>query len=342
MGDQTGVLLVNLGTPRSYQGRDVKRYLNEFLTDGRVITLPWLQRQLLVRGLIVPRRYKESAEQYKEVWTDEGSPLLVYGKQVKKALKDSLGEDFEVELAMRYQEPSIGAGLDKLRKKNCRQLIVLPLFPQYASATTGSVHQAVMDKVRTWTTVPDLQFISAYPDQEQMIAAFCARIREKNLEDYEHLVLSFHGLPESQIRTADCSGRCLTETCCNEYQSDNRFCYRAQCFATARAIVNNLGLESDAYSVCFQSRLGKDPWIQPYANDVIENLADKGLKRILVASPAFICDCLETIFEIGMEYNKEFQDRGGEQLDLVEGLNDHPLWIEALSSMIIQRSPALI
>lgn len=331
--DQTGVLIVNLGTPDTYHPRDVRRYLIEFLTDGRVIDLPWLKRQILVRGIIVPKRYKESSKAYERVWSEAGSPLKHYGISVRDKLQKSLGAQFQVELAMRYQNPSIEKGLEQL--KRCKALIILPLFPQYASATTGSVHQKVMEILSRWTTIPKLHFINSYPLQKEMIAAFCDRGKNFQIPFYDHVVFSFHGLPEKHLRKADLSGFCLKDPeCCRQVCNHNRDCYSRQCHATAEAIAKGLGVHSDRYTVSFQSRLGKDPWIKPFTLDTLELLLAEGKKRVLVFSPAFVCDCLETIDEIGNEYRREFLSHGGEALDLVPGLNDHPLWIEALKTLV--------
>lgn len=331
-----GVLLINLGTPKSPHLKDVFNYLNEFLTDPRVMDLPWLKRQLLVRGLIVPKRYKQSSEQYRHLWLKEGSPLLYYGELVQKKLQEALGDEYIVELAMRYQTPSISDSLEKLRKANLDELIVLPLFPQYASATTGSVNQKVMESLRHWNTFPRLVFINHFFEEPLFIDAICARAKQYALSSFDHLLFSFHGLPERQIRKADLSGSCLSKECCLQLCMNKSFCYKAQCFATAKAIAAKLDLKTENYSICFQSRLGNDPWIQPYLSDVMKDCKEKGYKSILVFSPSFICDCLETTCEISIEYQREFKRMGGEKLQLVEGLNDHPLWIDALKHLVLE------
>lgn len=327
-----GVLLVNLGTPTSYRWLDVWRYLNEFLTDPRVIDLPWLQRQLLVKGLIVPARCRQSARQYAQVWTEQGSPLMVHGRAVKAQLQALLGERFKVALAMRYQSPSIAEGLDELRE--AERLIILPLFPHYASATVGSIHQKVMQVVSRWPVIPPLTLVSDYFDHPLLIAAFCARAQQYPLHDYDHILFSFHGLPERHVRRASPQSSCLSATCCRAVRADNRFCYRAQCYATARAIAAGLDLPPARYSVCFQSRLGKEPWLQPYLSDQLPACVRQGWRRVLVFSPSFVCDCLETSYEIGYEGAHQFSLMGGTALQLVEGLNSHPLWIEALGSIV--------
>lgn len=336
MENKIGVLLVNLGTPKSSQPKDVYRYLIEFLTDSRVIDLPWIQRQLLVRGVIVPFRYRESSRQYQKIWTQEGSPLMVYGKKVKASLQDTLGDQFLVELAMRYQEPSIQNSIALLMKAGIDQLIVLPLFPQYASATTGSVHQRVQEVLSQYQVIPKLTLINQYATHPALIKAFCAVAKGYTIKEYDHILFSFHGIPESHIRKANPYGKCLSTTCCSQLCLTNRNCYSAQCYATARAIAHELNLPEQRYDVCFQSRLGKDPWLQPYTLAKIKQLGHEGKKNVLVLCPAFVCDCLETLFEMGVENAQEFQHAGGQKLELVRGLNDHPLWIDALRTITLE------
>lgn len=330
-----GVLLVNLGTPRSAQPSEVYRYLIEFLTDERVIDLPWLKRQLLVRGMIVPFRYRQSARAYQQIWTKGGSPLLIYGRQLQEKLQHALGKNFRVELAMRYQEPSIKEGIASLMKEGVQQLIVLPLFPQYASATTGSVHQRVQEELANYNVIPKVTLIDQFTTHPGLIHAFSERAKQYDLNDYDHVLFSFHGLPEKHIKKADRMGRCLKSSdCCAQWSDGNYACYSAQCYASARAIAESIGLSSERYTICFQSRLGKDPWLQPYTSATIHALAKNGKKRVLVFCPAFVCDCLETTYEIGIEYAAEFKQAGGERLDLVEGLNAHPAWISAVASIV--------
>lgn len=332
-----GVLLVNLGTPDSHHPSAVYRYLNEFLTDDRVIDIPWIQRQLLVRGLIVPFRYRQSAKLYRRLWTANGSPLLFHGKAVEKKLQEALGHSHHVVLAMRYQSPSIRDGLDKLQKEQVDEILILPLFPQYASSTTGSVHQKVMKVVQNWQVFPKLTFLNQYFEHPGLIDAFYQRGLQYPVDSYDHILFSFHGLPERHIRKADPSGTCLSKECCQTACQNNRFCYKAQCHATARAIVAKLSLKEDNYTICFQSRLGKDPWLQPYTSDVLKECAAKGFKRLLVFCPSFVCDCLETTCEITHEYGEEFKKLGGKELQLVEGLNSHPAWIEALRAIVLEQ-----
>ncbi len=313
---KTGILLVNLGTPKSSKPKDVRNYLIEFLTDGRVIDLPYLRRQLLVRNLIVPSRYRQSAKLYEEIWTEDGSPLLVYGREVERALQKELGEAFCVKLAMRYQEPSIKEGLLDLKKEGMKRLIVLPLFPQYASATTGSVHQKVLEEIKMWRVIPEMHLIHHFFDHPRVIEAFCDRIQEVDYKAYDHILFSYHGLPLSHVLKENQDGSC----------------YATQCTQMTELLADRLGLEN--YSRAYQSRLGKEPWLQPYVSDALDALLKEGKKKILVCAPSFVCDCLETIQEIGIEYADAFVKNGGEKLDLVEGLNCHPTWITGIKEVV--------
>lgn len=334
---KTGILLINLGTPDSSAPSDVRRYLIEFLTDERVIDLPWLQRQFLVRGLIVPRRYKTSAKAYKEIWTSEGSPLLVHGNRLKAALQKELGGRFLVELAMRYQNPSIEVGLDALLKQGISDLIILPLFPHYASATTGSVHQKVMETLSRRHVIPKVTFIDQYCDHPGLLEAFCATAKAHPITDYDHVLFSFHGLPERQLTKVDCYNHCLSSSnCCEKIDAINKNCYAAQCYATATALAKRLEISRQKYTISFQSRLGKEPWLQPYTAQTIVDLAKNKKENVLVFCPSFVCDCLETLYEIKVEYAEDFRKAGGKQLTLVEGLNDSPAWVQGLRNIILE------
>jgi ferrochelatase len=337
MSSSTGVLLVNLGTPDSPNPRDVYRYLIEFLTDPRVIDSPWIIRQFLVRGVIVPFRYRRSALSYQQIWTKEGSPLMVHTRQAKNLLQTLLGPSFHVEMAMRYQNPSIQQGIDTLMQKRIDHLVVIPLFPQYASATTGSVQQKVMEVLKHKMIIPKVTMIDEYATHPDLIQAFCKVGRQYHPESYDHILFSFHSLPQRHVKKADRYNRCLQDSnCCQTRCKENQSCYTAQCHATAYAIAKELNLSQKNTSICFQSRLGNDPWLQPYTSHTIQKLAKEGKKRVLVFCPSFVCDCLETIFEIGVEYAAEFKHAGGETLDLVKGLNSEPAWIETLKSLVMQ------
>lgn len=333
-----GVLLINLGTPDSPSKKDVKRYLSEFLTDKRVIDIPWLFRQLLVRCKIIPSRYQTSATTYSTIWTSVGSPLLVYGKKVQENLQKSLGNQFRVELSMRYQNPSIKKGLENLRKEGIDNIIIFPLFPQYASATTGSIHEKVMDVIKNWNVIPTLRFIQQFATHPAYIDAILATAKKYDISSYDHVIFSYHGLPERQLKKADLQNWCLRQSnCCQKPCKENQTCYAANCFATTGELVKHLKLIPDQYTISFQSRLGKEAWTRPNTSEIIEKLAALGKKKVLVFCPSFVCDCLETLYEIKIEYGELFKEKGGEKLDLVYGLNDHPEWIEALRTIIFSQ-----
>ena len=335
--NKKGVLLVNLGTPDSPSTADVRKYLNEFLMDERVIDVNPVLRTMLVKGVIVPFRGPKSAKLYKEIWSDTtGSPLMHYSLLQKDLLQKKLGDDYHVELAMRYQSPSIESALQRLQDAGVKSIKVLPLFPHYASASSGSVLQKVMELVSQWQTIPNISFVNSFHDNELMIKVFAENAQKYQPESYDHILFSFHGLPQRQLIKSDHSAKhCLKKhNCCSTLTDNNKFCYSAQCHDTARLIADQLSIPSDKFTVCFQSRLGKDPWVQPYTSVVIEELAKKGLKRILVFCPAFVADCLETVYEVTVEYGDEFKKLGGDHVQLVESLNDHPLWIDALEGLV--------
>ncbi|WP_295769753.1 ferrochelatase [uncultured Mucilaginibacter sp.] len=331
-----GVLLVNLGTPDNPETPAVRRYLDQFLMDERVIDINAFNRFLLIKGIIVPFRAPKSAKSYREIWTEEGSPLMIYTVKTTELLKQRLGGEYHVEMAMRYQNPSIESALAKLRAAQVTSIQVIPLFPQYASASTGSVHQKVMEIVSKWQTIPAMSFVNSYYDDDLIIEAFAQNGAKHKPEEYDHVLFSFHGLPQRQMIKADETGRhCLKSAdCCQTITGANRFCYSAQSHATARLIAERLNIPKEKYTLTFQSRLGRDPWMQPYTSEVIAQLAKKGVKRLLVFCPAFVADCLETIFEVSVEYDEEFKHAGGEHVQLVESLNDSPLWIDALERMV--------
>ncbi len=331
-----GVLLVNLGTPDNPEVPAVKRYLDQFLMDERVIDIPRFNRTLLVKGIIVPFRSPKTSKLYKEIWNEKGSPLLYYSEIQAKLLQDKLGDDYQVELAMRYQSPSIANALQRLKDNLVESIRVIPMFPQYASASTGSVMQLVMELVSKWPTIPPISFVNSFHDNQLMIEIFAENARKHQPETFDHVLFSFHGLPERQLLKCDHTGNyCLkVDNCCETLNDTNKFCYSAQGHDTARLLANELGLPKEKYTVCFQSRLGKEPWVQPYTTDVLKKLAAEGKKRLLVFSPAFVADCLETLYEITVEYHEEFKALGGEHVQLVESLNDNPKFIDALAGMV--------
>lgn len=334
---KTTVLLLNLGTPDSPKVSDVRSYLSQFLNDPRVIDIPWLLRKILVNLIIVPFRAPKSAKVYKALWTDEGSPIILHSYSVQQKLQDQLGNDFHVELAMRYKNPSIPTVLERIRASNPEKIIVVPMFPHYASASTGSALQAVMDIVRKWWVIPELSIISQYWDHPGYINAFLERGKQYDWKEYDHVLFSYHGLPERQVDKVYDEGLCQSKHCESEITEENKFCYKATCYGTTRLLAEGLGIPEDKYTVCFQSRLDKN-WLEPFSDKVVEQKAKEGAKKLLVFSPAFVADCLETTIEIGDEYQEIFEEHGGEKVQLVESLNDHPLWINALEDMVRKRA----
>ncbi len=332
---KTGILIVNLGTPDEPKRAAVYRYLKQFLLDPRVVDINPIARNLLVRGIIAPFRSGKSAKAYQELWTENGSPLKYYGFRLVEQIQQLMGPDYIVELAMRYQTPSIEAAIQKMMVEKVEKIVVFSLFPQYASATTGSVHEEVMRVLTKQQIIPSVDFISNYPTWAPMIALYAQNARKFDLASYDHILFSYHGLPQRQLRKGDQFNHCLKSAdCCQTLTPTNQFCYSAQCYATTQAIAAQLDLKPTQYTVCFQSRLGADPWTQPYTVRTIEALAKSGAKRLLVFCPAFTADCLETIVEIGSEYKEDFEKWGGEHIDLVPSLNDSPGWASAIANRL--------
>lgn len=332
---KTGILLANLGTPDSYETSDVRRYLRQFLMDGRVIDIPWFPRFLLVNGIIAPFRAPKSAAVYKKVWLPGGSPLKVYGLSLAEKVQGFLGPDFLVKLGMRYQNPSMESALEEFRKAGIKNIQIIPLFPQYASATSGSVVEEAGRIFSAWQCIPEFRITGPFYNEGFFLDPIAAMLKEAwNLADYDQVLFSYHGLPERQIRKGDAAGCCLKENCCGSIRKDNFLCYRAQCFETSRLLASRSGIPAEKYSTSFQSRLGRDPWIKPYTEDLIKSWPGKGVKKVLVLSPSFVSDCLETTEEIGDEYREVFMHAGGEIWDLLPCLNDGNDWAKGLSDYI--------
>lgn len=335
MNKKIGVLIVNLGTPDSPSVPDVRKYLREFLMDERVIDIPFINRWFLINFIIAPFRAPKSAKVYQQLWTPAGSPLKIYGHSVEEKLQKVLGDQYVVKLAMRYQSPSIEDGLNALQKECLSEIIVVPFFPQYASASTGSVYKKVMEVVKDWLVLPEIRFVNRFLDHPKFVEGF-ANLGKKYMaqREYDHFVFSYHGIPERQITKGDVANHCSFGSCCDTLTHQNQHCYRAQCYETTRLFVKAMNIPEGKYTVCFQSRLGKTPWIKPYTDEVIPELAKKGVKSVLAFSPAFVADCLETTIEVGEEYKEAFEELGGQHWQLVESLNDSDIWIEALEDIV--------
>ena len=337
---KTGVLLIQLGTPDSPKLKDVRRYLSEFLNDERVIDIPWLPRKLLVNGIIVPFRAPKSAKIYKELWEIGGgvSPLLTHTLNLKEKLQHHFSNDeVTIEMAMRYQHPSMDSVLEKMRLCNYDQIIVLPLFPQYASASSGSAIKKAMKIIQKWWVIPEIKIINQFWDNQGYIESIVERAKEFDLASFDHILFSYHGLPERQVdKVYEGKDLCGDQPCETEVNEKNKFCYKATSFATTRLIAAKLGITESQYTVCFQSRLDKK-WLTPFSDKVVEEWGKKGAKNLLVFSPAFVADCLETIIEIGTEYQEIFEKHGGKKVQLVPSSNTHPLFINGLVQLIKER-----
>jgi ferrochelatase len=341
MKTPTGLLLVNLGTPDAPDTPSVRRYLRQFLSDPRVLDINPVGRAALLNLVILPFRPARSAEAYRKIWGADGSPLLSHSRALTAAVATRLGERWRVELGMRYGNPSIEAALGALRRAGCDRVVVLPLYPQYSAASTGStVEEVCRVAARLWVT-PMLTFVGAFYDDPRFIEAFVAVGRPILDAGWDHVLFSYHGLPERQTQRTDETGaHCLRRhDCCDAIVAANRNCYRAQCFATTRALVAALGLREGSYSTAFQSRLGRTPWIRPFTDEVVRELAGRGVKRLAIYEPSFVADCLETLEEIGIRARDDFRAHGGEELALIPSLNATAPWVEAVAHLATTHVP---
>jgi ferrochelatase len=333
----TGLLLINLGTPDEPTTGPVRRYLRQFLSDPRVVDINPVGRWLLLNLIILPTRPAKSAHAYRTIWDPKrGSPLLYHSRDLTAAVAQRLGDGWRVELAMRYGNPSIESGLAALRAAGCDRIVALPLFPQYASSSTGSAVEELLRHAGAAWNVPWLEIVPPFWDEPGFLDAFAEVGRAPIAElSADHVLFSFHGLPERQIRKSDDTGaHCLASpSCCDRMVDANRNCYRAQSYATARGIAERLGLAADRYSVSFQSRLGRTPWIKPYTDVVLDELAARGVKRLAVYSPAFVADCLETLEELRIRAREQFLAAGGEELVLIPSLNATPPWADTVAAL---------
>lgn len=330
-----GVLLVNLGSPDSTTTKDVKKYLGEFLMDERVIDIPYLVRALLVKGIILNTRPKKSAKAYRKIWWPEGSPLIVLSKRLHKKVQDKV--EIPVALAMRYGNPSLEFGLQQLVNQGVTNVLVVPLYPQFAMATTETILVLAQQLVEEKFPTLQLESLPAFYNKKEYIQNLAASIQEyKNSFQPDYILFSYHGVPERHIKKSDVTkSHCKIDgQCCITSSAAHEFCYRHQCYETTRQVAEALGLEEGTYSTSFQSRLGRDPWLQPYTDATIDGLAQKGIKKLAVATPAFVSDCLETLEEIGMEAAHSFKENGGEDFLAIPCLNDREDWVATLSNWI--------
>ena len=328
--NKPALLLINLGTPNSTSYFDVFKYLREFLMDGRVIDVPYFLRFILVTLIICPIRSFSSGKIYKKLWnlSDGVSPLLKNTEELTNKLNQKQNK-YTVFYAMRYQKPSIQEALDKIKLSNPSELVILPLFPHYASATSGSVFEEVTKRLSKEWVIPSFKFISQYYDHPSFIDAWVDAAKDFNFAEYDKVIFSYHGLPNSQVDKVYQDNQCDGKNCEHEINEENHYCYKATVYETSKLIAEKLSLHRDKYEVTFQSRLTNN-WLEPFSDNVLKAMPAQGIKKVLVFSPAFTADCLETVIEIGDEYQELFIEAGGDRLDYVPSLNFSDAWVQAI------------
>lgn len=330
---ETGIVLMNLGSPDSTSVPDVRRYLSEFLMDKRVIDYPWPVRKLVVDGIIVPRRAPKSAEAYRSIWWEGGSPLIVLTKQLRDAVQAKL--QAPVEIMMRYGRPHPAYTFGKLMKENpnLKEVVLVPMYPHYAMSSYETAVEYAKEVYRKKQYPFKLTVVKPYYDDEEYINAMAESMRPYVEQGYDHLLFSYHGVPVRHIRKGDITGsHCLkVNDCCNVSSEAHKQCYRHQVTRTSQLVAAKLGIPREKWSISFQSRLGREEWIQPYTAVQFEELPKQGKKKLLVACPAFVSDCLETLEEIGVEGKHRFLEAGGESFTMIPCMNTHPLWVNAIA-----------
>lgn len=328
--NKPALLLINLGTPNSTSYFDVFKYLREFLMDGRVIDVPYFLRFILVTLIICPIRSFSSGKIYKKLWnlSDGVSPLLKNTEELTNKLNQKQNK-YNVFYAMRYQKPSIQEALEKIKLSNPSELVILPLFPHYASATSGSVFEEVTKRLSREWVIPSFKFISQYYDHPSFIDAWADAAKDFNFAEYDKVIFSYHGLPNSQVDKVYQDNQCDGKNCEHEINEENLYCYKATVYETSKLIAEKLSLHRDKYEVTFQSRLTNN-WLEPFSDNVLKAMPAQGIKKVLVFSPAFTADCLETVIEIGDEYKELFIEAGGDRLDYVPSLNFSDAWVQAI------------
>lgn len=331
-----GILFINLGSPNSPYAKDVKIYLREFLSDKYVIDKSWLLRKFLVECIILPRRPKKSAEAYQSIWWDEGSPLIVISKRFTDKVREQL--DIPVSLSMRYGSPSINDGIEELKKQGVTDILMVPLYPHYAMSTVKTVVEKALTIQRKKYPTIRLQCFPIWYDHPDYIKILAGSIKEKLPADFDYLLFSYHGVPHSHIfKTDPTKSHCKIDGNCSKKaegtigKKAQKVCYRHQCFMTSWLVAQEMGLSSSQYGISFQSRLGKQPWLQPATDDTLEALPSKGKRKVAVVCPAFVSDCLETLEEISMEGKEEFINAGGKEFIYIDCLNDRKEWVELMT-----------
>lgn len=327
-----GILLVNLGSPKSTEVEDVKTYLDEFLMDERVIDYRWFFRNLLVRGIILKTRPKKSAEAYRSVWTDKGSPLIVITQQIKEKLQPLV--DVPVAVGMRYAEPSIETGIRELVEKGVDEIVLFPLYPQYAMSTTETVIEKAKEVQALKFPNVKINYVPAFYDRDIYIDALAKSIEKDLPQTFDKLHFSYHGVPERHLRKTDPTKTCRIDNCCQEDSLPaHKYCYRHQCFRTTELVRERLGLSKDQVAISFQSRLGSDKWIEPYTDKTLETFPENGVKKIAICCPAFVSDCLETLEEIAIEGKEQFTHAGGQEFKYIPCMNDQDPWIQVVKTL---------
>ncbi len=335
-----GLLLINLGTPKSPETKEVRTYLRQFLSDPRVVDIPILLRYLLLYFIILPFRSPKSSRAYKKIWSKSGSPLLHYSQSLTEKVGQKLSSTHHVALGMRYGEPSIAKALDEV--SHCEEIQVLPLFPQYASSSYGSAVEEFLSQIKGKNNIPPFTILPTFYEDQSFIRNYTSQMNQTlNQVSWDHILFSYHGLPERHLQKSDCKYQtkcCEKEEPCPSINSKNRYCYKAQCYETTRCLAQNLNLQPHQYDVCFQSRLGRTPWVKPYTDEILGHLRTKGIKNIVVVCPSFVADCLETLEEIGMGAKEDWRQMGGQDLHLVPCLNDNSEWVDTVSAMALEVS----
>ena len=331
--NKKAVLMMSLGTPDSPGWLDVASYLSQFLTDKRIINIPWLLRYVIVNLIIVPTRTFSSSKSYKELWTERGSPLKYHMEDLTNKVSAELSGTHDIYYAMRYKNPSIISVLKEIQSKSYDEVFLFPVFPQYSSAANGSFIECAMEEISKWNVIPAIKTVDQFYDNEDFLNAFAENINKFDLERYEKVIFSYHGLPKSQLDNVYPEGKCDDRNCEQGVVGDNHHCYKATCFETTKLLIEKLNLEKSKTITSFQSRLDSK-WVTPFSDKVIEEFAAEGVKNILVVSPSFTGDCLETIIEIGDEYEELFIEKGGQNLDYVPSLNSNDNWVKCIVNII--------
>jgi protoporphyrin/coproporphyrin ferrochelatase len=330
------VILMNLGSPDSTSVKDLKKYLDEFLMDERVIDKPWLLRAFLVKGIIVPTRAPKSAEAYKSVWTKDGSPLIAISREQAEKL-DKLIEE-PVTIAMRYGNPSPKKAFDELLAANpdLEEVVLLPMYPHYAMSSFETAVEYAKEHHKKGKYHFKLSFVKPFYNNEDYLKALEESMKPYLQQDYDQVLFSYHGIPERHIKKSDVTGcHCLqSANCCDNPSPAHEFCYRHQCWDTTKEMVKRLNIPADKWGFSFQSRLGRDPWLKPFTVERLAELPKEGVKKLLVVCPAFVSDCLETLEEIAVEGKEVFIHAGGESFTMIPCMNGHPLWIEAMAKLV--------